>query len=102
MLLIECPACGAQASETELQCGGQAHVRRAGPEASDAAMAAYLFERANPRGLHLERWRHLYGCGKWFNLARDTVTMEILGAYAAAEPGPPPVLAARIAARRGR
>ena len=100
MLLIPGPACGLAAPETEFQGGGQAHVRRAGPEADDDALASALFERANPRGPHLERWRHLYGCGRWFNLARDTVTMEILGAYAATEPAPPPEIAARIAARR--
>ncbi len=101
MLLIPCPACGLAAPETEFQGGGQAHVRRAAPDASDEALAAALFERANPRGLHLERWRHAFGCGKWFTLARDTVTMEIHGAYAATEAAPPADLAARIAQRRG-
>ncbi len=26
----------------------------------------YLFMRENPKGVHFERWRHAYGCGKWF------------------------------------
>ena len=29
--------------------------------------------RSNPKGVHFERWRHVHGCGRWFNLARDTV-----------------------------
>ncbi len=32
--------------------------------------ADYLFFRDNPKGVHLERWRHGFGCGQWFNVAR--------------------------------
>lgn len=95
MLLIACPCCGVDGAETEFQAGGEAHVKRAGPGASDEAFAAYLFERRNPKGLHLERWRHAYGCGKWFNVARSTETMAILGAYAADLPEPPAEILSR-------
>jgi sarcosine oxidase subunit delta len=44
---------------------------------SDTEWAGYLFYRENPRGLLNERWVHSYGCGQWFELARDTVTHEI-------------------------
>ncbi len=75
MLLIPCPWCGERA-ETEFRCGGEAHiVRPRQPSAlSDDAWAEYLFMRSNPKGAHVERWRHVHGCGRWFNLARDTVS----------------------------
>ncbi|MGE4057001.1 MAG: sarcosine oxidase subunit delta, partial [Vicinamibacterales bacterium] len=41
----------------------------------------YLFFRHNPKGIHLERWLHLYGCRQWFNVARDTVTHRIVASY---------------------
>ena len=55
---------------------------------SDDAWAAYLFMRSNPKGVHAERWRHVHGCGRWFNIVRDTVTHEILGAYRMTDPKP--------------
>jgi sarcosine oxidase subunit delta len=99
MLLLTCPSCGAAAEETEYAPGGQAHVRRMGPGSDDVAFADYLFERKNPRGPHLERWRHAYGCGKWFNLARDTLTLEVYGAYPADAAEPPEAVVAAIRAR---
>ena len=82
MLLISCPYCGPRA-EIEFLCGGEAHIERPGPygDVSDEAWADYLFYRKNPRGRHLERWLHVAGCTRWFNVARDTVTHEILAVY---------------------
>ena len=82
MLLIDCPHCGPRA-EIEFRCGGEAHVTRpAAPEAaSDADWLAYLYLRRSPKGVHLERWNHVHGCGRWFNLARDTVSDAILEVY---------------------
>ena len=37
--------------------------------------------RDNPKGLFLERWRHSAGCRRWFNVARDTVSNEIVEIY---------------------
>jgi sarcosine oxidase subunit delta len=102
MLLITCPVCGVSGSETEFHCGGEAHLKREGPEAGDDAFAAYLYDRRNPRGPHLERWRHAYGCGKWFNLARCTATLRVFGAYPADAPAPPPEIAAAMQAAGGR
>jgi sarcosine oxidase subunit delta len=96
MLLLTCPYCGVTADETELAPGGAAHLRRAGPEASDEEFETYRFLRDNPRGLHLERWRHAYGCGKWFIAARHTATMEVFGTYPAQAAGPPEEIRARI------
>ncbi len=64
-------------------------MARPGLEQSDQAWGEYLFFRDNPKGLHLERWRHSYGCGRWFNLARNTVTHEILSVYAITDSPPP-------------
>jgi len=100
MLQLTCPYCGATATETELTPGGQAHLKRVGPEGSDAAFEAYLFHRDNPRGVHLERWRHSYGCGKWFIAARCTLTLEVFGTYPAQTLGPPDHILAAIRARR--
>ncbi len=81
MLILTCPHCGVQADETELSPGGEAHLKRHGPESSDDQFLGYLFHRQNPKGPHLERWRHSYGCGKWFLAARDTNTMQVFGTY---------------------
>jgi sarcosine oxidase, subunit delta len=89
MLLIPCPWCG-EREETEFRCGGEAHVRRPRDPAalSDDQWADYLFMRTNPKGVHAERWRHVHGCGRWFNLARDTVSDQILAVYRMGEPRP--------------
>jgi len=55
--------------ETELSAGGEAHIKRFGPGSSDQDFEEYLFGRANPKGLHFERWRCSSGCGKWFHAA---------------------------------
>jgi sarcosine oxidase, subunit delta len=75
MLLIRCPFCG-ERSEIEFRHGGEAHIRRplAPASLSDAEWADYLYNRANPKGLHIERWRHVHGCGRFFNAVRDTVS----------------------------
>jgi sarcosine oxidase subunit delta len=82
MLLIPCPWCGAR-PENEFQHGGEAHVARpANPMVvSDEDWAAFLYQRTNPRGLHAERWRHLHGCGRFFNCGRDTVTDRIVSTW---------------------
>ncbi len=89
MLILTCPYCGIAADETELAPGGEAHLVRHGPGSDDADFEAYLFSRANPMGVHFERWRHAMGCGKWFLAARDTVTLEVYGTYPAQVKKPP-------------
>jgi heterotetrameric sarcosine oxidase delta subunit len=59
--------------------GGEAHIVRP-PEpqaASDQQWGEYLYFRKNVKGMQLERWFHAYGCRRWFNVARDSVTHEI-------------------------
>lgn len=100
MLLLTCPCCGVAAEETEFAPGGEAHLKRRGPGDGDEAFAAYLFERRNPRGVHFERWRHAYGCGKWFHVARDTATLEVFGSYSAQASAPTAEILDAIRARR--
>lgn len=100
MLLLTCPCCGVDADETELSPGGEAHLKRFGPGASDEDFEQYLFLRDNPRGVHLERWRHAYGCGKWFLAARCTQTLEVFGTYSAQTHEPPADLVEKIRAKR--
>ena len=100
MLILECPCCGVMADETELAPGHEAHLKRSGPGSSDAEFEAYMFDRKNPKGVHFERWRHAYGCGKWFLAGRDTATLEVFGTYAAQVSGPPDDILAKIRARR--
>lgn len=89
MLLLTCPYCGVQAEESELHPGGEAHLKRVGPDGDEEAFESYLFARKNPKGVHFERWRHAYGCGKWFHAARDTATLQVFGTYPAQTTQPP-------------
>jgi len=74
--------------EPEFTFGGPAHVARPPFEATDAEWTDYLYGRENPKGVHYERWCHSYGCGRWFNVARHTVTHEILAVYRMGEARP--------------
>jgi len=89
MLLLTCPWCGAR-PENEFRYGGQAHIARpADPDAlDDAAWADFLYMRDNPKGTHYERWRHIHGCGRFFNCVRDTVSDRIVTTYPAGQPRP--------------
>lgn len=100
MLILECPYCGVAADETELHAGGEAHLKRFGPGASDDDFEGYLFMRENPKGVHFERWRHANGCGKWFHAARCTVTLEVFGTYPAQTLTPPKALTDKISTKR--
>ena len=99
MLLLTCPHCGLAVEETELAPGGEAHIERPGPDATADAFERYLFLRENRKGPILERWRHAYGCGKWFVAARDTATMEVHGTYPAQRAGPPDHIRERLERR---
>ena len=100
MLTFRCPVCGVDAEETELSPGGEAHLKRYGPGSSDEDFSGYLFQRENPRGVHFERWRHAYGCGKWFHAARCTQTLEVFGTYSAQITEPPADLLEKIREKR--
>jgi sarcosine oxidase, subunit delta len=87
MLRITCPYCGVR-DELEFTFGGPSHVTRPAVEVNDAVWADYLFNRDNPKGIHYERWLHSFGCGRWFNVARDTETHEIRAVYRMGEAKP--------------
>lgn len=86
MLQIICPWCGVR-EESEFSYGGEAHiVRPLDTDAlSDAQWGEYLFMRKNPRGLHKEQWVHTYGCRRWFNVERNTLTYQIKTVYKVGE-----------------
>ena len=88
MLLIECPWCGKRSENEFLYCG-EAHIARPrDPTSVDAAAwADFLYIRSNPKGMHAERWRHIHGCGRFFNCLRDTVSDRISATY---KPGQTP------------
>lgn len=100
MLILTCPYCGVTAEETEFHGGGEAHLKRVGPDGSAEELESYLFARANPKGVHFERWRHAYGCGKWFLAARDTATLQVFGTYSAQNTAPPDEIIAEIRKHR--
>ncbi|WP_095589025.1 sarcosine oxidase subunit delta [Actibacterium ureilyticum] len=100
MLILTCPYCGVSGEETEFHGGGEAHLKRFGPGASEADFESYLFHRENPKGVHFERWRHVNGCGKWFIAARDTATLQVFGTYPAQTTEPPQEIRDKITAAR--
>ncbi len=90
MLLIHCPYCDETLPELEFAYAGQAHVARAADPSSqsDEEWRDFLFIRDNVKGVHAERWRHVHGCGRFFNALRHTVTDKFVTTYKAGEPRP--------------
>ena len=82
MLLIACPWCGSR-PENEFRYGGEAHIARPHDQGSlgDDEWGAFLYLRTNPKGVHHERWRHIHGCGRFFNFVRETVSDRVLATY---------------------
>jgi len=83
LIQVRCPYCDALLPEQEFAYAGQAHIARPeDPSAeTDEAWRDYLYIRSNTRGLHKERWRHVHGCGRFFNAIRDTVSDRIQETY---------------------
>jgi sarcosine oxidase subunit delta len=90
MLLIDCPYCRMARPEIEFLYGGEAHIARAADPSTlgDEEWANFLYFRSNPKGVLAERWRHAFGCGRFFNCLRDTLSDKILAVYKAGEPRP--------------
>lgn len=90
MLLIHCPYCDATLPELEFAYAGEAHIARpADPsKLNDEEWRDFLFIRSNVKGVHAERWRHVHGCGRFFNALRDTVSDRFLTTYRAGEARP--------------
>ena len=89
MLLITCPYCG-QRPELEFSYAGEAHIDRPVRPAdlNDEDWTTYLYTRSNPKGAHAERWRHLHGCGRFFNAIRDTRSDVFLATYKVGDQDP--------------
>ena len=89
MLLIPCPYCGDR-PELEFTYGGEAHVSRPADAAalSDQEWSDFLYMRSNPKGVHAERWRHVHGCARFFNVLRDTRDDHIQAVYETGEARP--------------
>ncbi|MDJ0894186.1 MAG: sarcosine oxidase subunit delta [Alphaproteobacteria bacterium] len=89
MLRIDCPWCGPR-DLREFSYGGEAHIARPRQPGTlgDDEWADYLFNNSNTKGLFRERWMHAHGCGRWFNVVRNTVTDEILAIYEMGERPP--------------
>jgi sarcosine oxidase subunit delta len=89
MLVIQCPYCGPR-PELEFAHGGEAHIARPADPASVTIeeWGAFLYLRKNTRGVHAERWRHVRGCGRFFNALRDTTTDQFVATYKAGESPP--------------
>lgn len=90
MLLIRCPYCEEERPELEFRHAGEAHLVRPAnlAEISDEDFEAYFFIRSNRKGMVFERWRHIHGCGRFFNAARDSVTDKFVTTYKAGEKKP--------------
>ncbi|WP_181703831.1 sarcosine oxidase subunit delta [Chthonobacter albigriseus] len=80
---ITCPHCGPR-DLIEFTVLGEARTRPAvavedldSPAAVDA-FAAYVYDRANPAGIHREHWFHGFGCQTWLVVTRDTLNHAVL------------------------
>ena len=90
MLLIRCPYCEEELPEIEFRHAGEAHLVRPSDisKMTDEEFSRYFFYRENPKGITYERWRHVQGCGRFFNAVRDTVSDKFIMTYKAGEPKP--------------
>ncbi|MEM9331972.1 MAG: sarcosine oxidase subunit delta [Pseudomonadota bacterium] len=90
MLLIYCPYCEEYLPEIEFHCEGEAHIERPTNMAdiSDEDFEKFFFIRENQKGIVYERWRHVHGCGRFFNVVRHSVSDKIIMTYKAGEPRP--------------
>lgn len=84
MLRIHCPWCGSR-DETEFRYRGDATRARPAADAGPEVFAAYLYERDNPCGWHVEWWLHVFGCRRLLHVVRHTLTHEIRSVSDAAE-----------------
>lgn len=89
MFILECPHCGPR-HQSEYAYAGEAHIMRPndGEVLTDEEWAKFVFTRRNTKGIFAERWVHVAGCRKYFNVLRNTATDEILAVYNIGEAAP--------------
>ena len=85
MLRITCPCCG-ERDEIEFRYRGDATRARPAEGADLAAVTAYVYERANPLGWHVEWWQHVGGCRRLLKLVRHTHSHAIAAVLTPEEP----------------
>jgi heterotetrameric sarcosine oxidase delta subunit len=91
MLLIYCPYCEEERSELEFRKRRRRAYRPPDQHRGRddrRGLRGVLLSARQPQGLIFERWRHLHGCGRFFNAARDTVSDKFLTTYKAGLPKP--------------
>ena len=89
MLLIHCPYCEQELPEPNSPIPAGAHrPARRSVQADGRGMARLPLHPLEPKGVHFERWRHINGCARFFNAARETVGDKFLSTYKAGEPRP--------------
>lgn len=90
MLLIHCPYCEEDRPELEFHGEGEAHIERPSKmaELSNEDFEKFFFIRENQKGIVFERWRHLHGCGRFFNAVRHSVSDKFIATYKAGEKKP--------------
>lgn len=76
MLRIRCPWCG-ERDETEFRYRGDASTGRPDAAAGLDSFNAYVYERENRRGWHVEWWLHVASCRRLLKVVRHTLTHEI-------------------------
>jgi heterotetrameric sarcosine oxidase delta subunit len=86
MLQITCPYCGPR-EEIEFSYGGQGVPLPA--QSDDPTWGRVLYVRDSPAGPFAERWVHVHGCRRWFQVIRDTRThvIEPAGRLSSNAPG---------------
>ena len=79
MQRLPCPHCGDR-DLGEFNYGGDAGRLRPERAVDDGDWARYRFFRKNAKGISLELWCHVGGCGRWAVIERDTVTHRVFSA----------------------
>lgn len=78
-MLIVCPICGPRGNHEFTYLGDATKVRPDDSETDAAMWSDYVFERRNPRGVHIEHWQHSAGCRSVLKVERSTVSHAITG-----------------------
>jgi sarcosine oxidase subunit delta len=74
--IVNCPCCGLR-EESEFRYRGDAGMERPQADAGEGAFVTYVYDRANPKGWHLEWWQHVGGCRQVLKVLRHTLDHEI-------------------------
>ncbi len=75
---LTCPYCG-ERDHQEFTYRGDATAER--PQLDNTSLDAhssYVYDRANPAGVHRELWNHTSGCRTHLLVERDTTSHKIL------------------------